>query len=232
MDLNAFAQSVAAIDLSAFSEPVRLSPLFFEGEPPVLFPRLRRWAWRSLTAALESAGASACTGMLPLLWQTEPLAFAACRAARVPFFALDEGNAAVAARAVDTAGLDTILIREASAVAVANDFAEHNDRFPTNWILVREFGAAAVSEMGSIETSQRLFREIHLFPGVPLLVQCEARAAAHDASRFHLAPGLSIRHANGATLVSSDGDLPFTDLTIDELAPAGTCECGESLLSL
>lgn len=209
-----------------------LIPLSCEdGEDMHLLPR-GAWHWQSLTAALVETKTRALMSMLPPLWQAEPATFDAARAARVPLFVLDENNFAVAARAIDTAGIDALLARPSTVAAFLHDLAEHGDRAPSTLVVACSPDENAQSL--SCPASTRVFLELHIFPGMPLFVQCQNLSDGVDR-RFHLADDFTIAQSGADFLVSVKD---HTLLPVYRFAPGfsvertGSCACGKDVFAL
>lgn len=208
--------------------PVRLTPSSFDPDDVVLavLSRPIDWRWGSLEEALAAFPGAAASYMLPLFWQMEPPVFAACRSAMMPLFATQPDNEAVAAASLRYAAVDTLVIEAGAAERLQAHFEMYKDPSPKLWFVLHDARAERWRDAPP-KLSNTVWQEVHLMPGVPVLVQCVHLARA-GAQRFHRAKTLSWDASGRVSsldgIAMRDASLPFS------LETAGTCPCGEETM--
>lgn len=172
--------------------------------------------------------------MLPFFWQIEPLLFAAARGAGAPLFMTQPDNFAVAARAIDTAETNTVITTASTAQAFAQDLTQHGDTHPDTWLLVGLFGETA-HDLPIVASSARVTSEIHIVPGVPILVQCEHLLMRKSYKQFHVSEEFELSFEGGRVLatVRAPEVMPLFRLELPfSLKEVGSCQCGKSTMTL
>jgi hypothetical protein len=224
--------SQAAIREQAHLYP-RLIPSSFDPNDDSLqalaIPRGR--TWNSLALALKHCGAKIVLVRLPLFWQMLSPIHDACTEARCTLFVNEQDNMPLADAAMRTAEANMVVTDSKDAFALSLFLAEKNRHMP-NWFIIHEADKEwAVPVM--IDLDAKVVQEVHVFPGVPLLVQCES-LSAERSPHFHAAPDMSFEMTAAGTLVSSSSALlvPLNNYQLNVLlALQGTCACGEEILA-
>lgn len=235
VSVSALEQFLTSIETSLEKSNHRLLP-FVSGNGSTLraFPCAPTRRWNSCEQTLIASDTKAAMCMLPFFWQIEPLLFAAARGAGAPLFMTQPDNFAVAARAIDTAGTNTIITTPSTAQAFAQDLTGHDDTHPRTWLLIRLLGET-VHDMSTFASAARVTSEIHLVPGVPLLVQCEHLLMAKMDKRFHVSEEFELSLEDGRLLATvRDTELmPLFRLELPfPLKEVSTCQCGKSTMTL
>ncbi|MSU74148.1 hypothetical protein EXS56_03335 [Candidatus Kaiserbacteria bacterium] len=214
----------------------RLSPETFEGNgfDTLTLPRSPGWKWRTLENTLREISAARVMSMLPSFWQTEPPAFYASRAAEVPFFTVEADNLAVAARAIDLAGVDTVIATPEVARSFNDYLLENGDQPPRNWILIHSTSTTPLTH-DDLPPSATVASEVHLFPGVPLLFQCLSHIQTRSGL-FHLSDDFALSEVRGGlrVTVKDPESMPVFALELPfELQEKGICtECGRTIYTV
>lgn len=209
--------------------PCRLFPAAFDPADANLgaFPCALDWQWRSCEMALKHFNARGIVMRLPLFWQLETPLHAAGQAAGAPLFINDQGNMPVGAEAV-RAGLDTVVTDALDAKAFALYLAERAVRV-SSWILIHPLPAAAWVLPEELASDAHVAQEVHLFPGVPLLVQCPY-LVEKKVQQFHLVHPFTLE--DGKRLINPGDELlpPWRYALSLTLKAAEPCACGEETL--
>ncbi len=166
---------------------------------------------------------------LPLFWQVLSLVHEACGRAGCTLFANERDNMPLANAAVRSAEANIVLTDAKDAYALSLFLAEKNTRMP-NWFIVHETKGDWTTPV-MLDSDAKIVQEVHLFPGVPLLVQCEDLSKQRSAS-FHAASGIAIECLDETTLVTSAEAMfvPLEQYWLDvRLATKGTCSCGKEI---
>lgn len=170
---------------------------------------------------------------VPSFWQVEPFAHAASRAAGAPTCIIEPQNYPLDKAAIRLASADAILAEGRDAAAIAEYLHKEHVALPPYWLLVFAGDAPDWSVSPLLRSRHtRVATEVHLAPGVPLLVQCEHIGAAqsdyyHQSDLFAWNLDISaptISTTNSLVFELKDFPLPFA------LADKGSCACGKRLL--
>lgn len=215
MTLADFYKILADIEPKIPDMACRVVPSSFNPDDPQLraVPRPLEASWPSAEAILKAFGVRAVMMRLPLFWQTEPLLHAACRAAGAPIFTNDPENMPLGAAALSN-GVDTVVTTAADAAAFAGYLAEKHTPLPPFWIIVHQADAPRW-EVPTMLRGVKVAQEVHLFPGVPVLVQCPALVGKN---RYHFSD------------IHSQEPLPLSELELPfVLKDCGTCVCGKAI---
>jgi len=165
--------------------------------------------WHSLARLIASAKVRGVMTRLPPFWQAMSPLHAACRERGVPLFLNDIANMPVGGLALKLGVVDAVVAEASDAMRFAEHCADAGVPAPVLWLIVHPASAPEWQPLRSREKKEGLVaHEVHLFPGVPVLEQCEHLAAA-DEPRFHRVEP------------QEDEALPF------RLAQDGTCPCGK-----
>ncbi len=172
--------------------------------------------WESCKALLARSGAQTLLLRLPLFWQVLSPLYAICKETGTAIYPNEVENLNVGAAALSTAANVAVVTGAADAARFALYLQEKSIPLPKAWLLIHHPQTKAwhMPEVftGMIDVQQ----EIHLFPGVPVLVQCEALARAKTYA-FHASEGL--------LALQEKYTLPFGIRTIDD-----PCSCGKEIL--
>lgn len=216
--------------------PRQLVPTSFDPADPELraFPRPLGWHWTSAERMLRAFGSHGIMMRLPLFWQLEPALFAAGQAAGAPIFVNDQDNMPVGAAAIKTASMDTVITDTQDAFRFSSYLSETGAQFPTAWIIVHP----ALLDVWEVpaplrEAGARVAQEVHLFPGVPFLEQCEFLAANKDPA-FHTSEVYTVETEGDGTYLTSAGDDPLPLFRYElrrTLTESGECACGKRVFN-
>ncbi|OGG56912.1 hypothetical protein A3D71_00295 [Candidatus Kaiserbacteria bacterium RIFCSPHIGHO2_02_FULL_55_20] len=209
-------------------------PTSFNPDDPKLraFPRPLNWRWTSCELALRAFKSSGIMMRLPLFWQVEPALFAAGQAAGAPIFVNDQGNMPVGAAAIRTASMDTVVTDTEDAQRFSSYLLKRGAQFPAAWIIVHPILQKAWTIPAPLRSgTAHVAQEVHLFPGVPVLEQCE-KLAARKEPVFHLSESYLFEVEGGATYLTSIGDDPlplFRYALPVTIAQGERCSCGKKV---
>lgn len=227
------SEALERIEAQIPNIPCRLFPTSFDADDAALraLPVRPDWKWESCEAALRSLAASGVMMRLPLFWQLEAPLHGACRSAHVPIFVNDPENMPLGSAALKDGGVDAVVTTERDAFAFSLHLDEKNVPYPS-WLIIHE-PRTEWRIPASLEASDaKVAREVHLFPGVPALTQCEALHAAKEA-RFHACEEF-IWEFEDAPLLTSARESPFPLVRYAfpvSLRESGTCGCGKATYS-
>ena len=211
-----------------------VAPTSFDPDDPELraFPRPLNWRWTSCELALRAFKSSGIMMRLPLFWQVEPALFAAGQAAGAPIFVNDQGNMPVGAAAIRTASMDTVVTDTEDAQRFSSYLLKRGAQFPAAWIVVHPISQTAWAIPAPLRRgAAHVAQEVHLFPGVPVLEQCE-KLAARKEPVFHLSESYLFEVEGGATYLTSIGDDPlplFRYALPVTIAQGERCSCGKKV---
>lgn len=156
----------------------RVIPTSFEpGDLTVTaFPLPRDWVWTSLERALRAAQPTVVMPCIPAFWQLEPLLHGACRKAGAPIFMNQLSNIPLGIAAIRDMGADVIIAEAAYAATFAEQIIKKNLSLPKTWVLLYRAESGSW-DIPAVLTGHDIVvsREVHLFPGLPILTGCPAR---------------------------------------------------------
>ena len=186
---DAFLEMLQSITPRAADIEARILPASFDASPTMpAFLRHFSWRWDTLAEHLKHVGTVGLLVRIPLLWQCEPLIHHACRESGSFFFLNDEANMPVGRIALRDGGMDTVLTTAADAVRFAEHLRAAQAALPTRWIVIHPITHPLGIPDGL--DAAWIAHEVHIFPGIPLFVQCSLQRGKTPAS-FHLAEGFS-----------------------------------------
>jgi len=213
--------------------PTSFSPEGYEGGG---FFRAGDWRWDTLEEHLKSSGALGVLVRLPLFWQVEPLIYYACKNAGSFLFLNDASNMPVGRVAIKNASFNTIVTTSDDALEFSKHIQEHNCNDFLNWIVVHPINDIDINRMKiSYANTSYIAHEVHLFPGIPLFVQCShlARGKSHH---FHVASEFSLDTLEGSiSLTGNESDaVPLYKVSINVSATREKkkCPCGREVFIL
>lgn len=192
------------------------------------FPRKLLWTWDSAEYALSIIHPAVVMMRAPLFWQLEAPLWRAAQQNGAAIFVNDAGNMPLGRSAMHHASADTIVTDAHDGMVFSRYLKDAQTPFPRGWILVHDINNLVdISDVHAGE-STLVFQEIHLFPGVPMFVQCE-RLARMRARTFHVAPhGSTTSKPHPMFSGPKDDPMPLTDIEIPiRITDTGTCACGE-----
>lgn len=196
------------------------------------FPRSLAWHWRSAADAIRRMSAKGVMMRLPLFLQLEaPLANAAHEAGAF-IFVNDADNMPLGAAAIMQAEIGCIVTTGHDGDAFAAYLIKKDIPAP-GWHLVRHFEEDNWNVPQSVaETGSRVTQEVHLFPGLPIFVQCED-LAAERRPRFHVADDLSFEGVGDGISINSSETEPFSfsGLVVPHARNDGMCPCGKQVFT-
>ncbi len=230
-----FAQKLQEIESDLPHMACRIFPSSFEPNDPSMraFPYTLEAGWGSCEKALRHFGSRGVMARLPFFWQFESPLSTACRAAGAFLFLNDRGNIPLGIAAVKMAEVDTVITDAEDAHLFSRQMSETGIQ-AQNWVVIHPAGAAHFSIAQALKAEGvRLFQEVHLFPCVPLLEQCE-HLSAEKKPLFHTVAEFCITKTERGLAVSSAAPHPFPlekyELP-ETLALQGTCVCGKEVIS-
>ena len=212
--------------------PCQVVPTSFNPDDPQLraFPRPLKWRWDSCERMFRAFKTSGVLMRLPLFWQVEPALFAAGQAAGAPIFVNDQENMPVGAEAIRIANMDTVVTDSQDAVRFSSYLSGAKTQFPASWIIVHPVSLDVWDiPAPAREEGTHVAQEVHLFPGVTLLEQCESLAEKKEPV-FHASDAFQIETENSRTYVTSVTDEPFPLLRYElalSIVAKETCSCGK-----
>ncbi len=203
VSLAQFNRLLTLIEPHTATDRHRISPTEFLGAglDTHALPRSFDWRWGSLERVLQEFLPTGVMTMLPQFWQTEPAIFFACKSAQTPLFTIQPDNLAVAARAIDLGGVDTIIAPYEVAKNFISYLTQYGDTLPRHWILIRST-PTQVNDTAMFPTSCAVVNEYHLFPGIPAMVQCAGQARARS-NFFHLSDDFILSNEDDSSLLTS-----------------------------
>ena len=228
------AELIAEIDKFSHenkSPANRMVPTSFDPNDPTLrgFPISLDWKWTSCEQALRSQNSVGVMMRLPLFWQLEVPLYKACKSSGAFIFVSDRGNMTLAAEAIRIAHIDCVVTDIEDAVMFSNFLSKKSLMQPRSWIIVhpRTMPRTLPSHLSEAVGAQ----EVHLFPSVPILEQCEILRSLrqplfHIHSDFQWDAELHAITSRAKIPVTLDRyPLPFT------ITEVGPCECGRAIVA-
>jgi hypothetical protein len=169
---------------------------------------------------------------VPIFWQFGLSIHAACRSLGLPIFVNEPENIPVGAMSLKRGGIDTVVCENKDAPSLSSYIAEKSLPLPKLWILIHRIGKQGWDVAGSILSSPSgVGQEVHLFPGVVVLEQCETLSGG-KSSHFHFSDSFSYE-IDEHTFVTSVGDdpLPLYRYTLPcHVRATGMCTCGKEII--
>lgn len=218
------------------SNPWRVVPSSFISTDPNLraLPLPMEWRWPSLATVLAALEVRTLILQQPGFWQIEPFAFYAARESSIPVCNIEPQNYPLDRAAIRFAETDGIVAEAAEAAAVA-EYLQSNNVTPLRaWVLIHTGDAAQWETPPTLVRAHvQVAHEVHMTPGVPLLVQCKYLAKG-NAPRFHRSSVFTWSDTIAAPTITANASLPFTltEFALPfSLADEGTCACGEQIVS-
>lgn len=169
------------------------------------------WRWSSLEAALLRAKPTVAMMRLPLFWQMLSPAHAACASTPCGFFVNDKDNMPLGEAATRVGAVDFVITCASDAAAFSLYLAEKNATLK-HWFVVYEPAESWDVAIGMSDAD--VTQEVHLTPGVPLLIQCDVLSAKKNGM-FHWAEGVSTDRMNALRI---------------ELEEQASCACGKQIV--
>jgi hypothetical protein len=216
--------------------PWRVVPSSFISTDPNLraLPLPMEWRWPSLAGALAALEVHTLILQQPGFWQVEPFAFDAARTSSIPVCNIEPQNYPLDRAAIRFAEADGILAEASEGAAIA-EYLQANNVTPLRaWVLIHPADSAQWETPPTlVRVNAAVAHEVHLAPGVPLLVQC-TNLAKGNTPRFHRSSIFTWSDDFAAPTITTDVSLPFalTDFALPfSLADEGTCACGEQIVS-
>lgn len=209
----------------------KIVPTSFNANDAALrgFPIPLDWKWTSCAEALGSFHAVGVMMRLPLFWQLEVPLFHACKEAGAFIFISDRGNMPLAAEAIRTARIDCVVTDAEDAKTFSNFLIEKSLSKPRSWIIVHRatLPSAPVTNIAGAVGAQ----EVHLFPGVPVLVQCETLRSL-DKALFHVHSDLEWNAESNTVTSCVDIPVPLQNYPLPfTIQKIHTCECGQAVVT-
>lgn len=225
----AFMRDLKRIQSKIPEMTCRIVPSSFDPLDPDLcaIPQKEDGAWRSCTRLFASVKARGVLSRLPPYWQAMSPLHAACREAHVSLFWNDIANMPLGALALAQGIAEVVFAESADASRFDLHCKEAGAPAPAAWVVIHRADAETWEPLRAQRIGCLVVHEAHLFPGVPILEQCETLAAA-NALRFHLSASYRWDLENGTRITNVEEEpfslqgfaLPFG------LEKAGECRCG------
>jgi hypothetical protein len=231
-----FAETLAEIAPQIPHIPCSFAPSSFDpsNEAMRIYPQPLESVWESCVPLLSAFD---CTGVMlnaPIFWQVEQTLFRACKKAGAFIFANDALNMPLGAYALEAANIDAIVASADDAHEFAALLAERGKK-PKLWIIAHDASKALPDTSKDFtHGGAAVAREMHVFPGVPVLVQCPALAKSR-INLFHVHDAYLLESSKNGTLATSlsDEPLPLWRYALPfSIAEKGACECGKTLLEI
>lgn len=205
----------------------RVLPTAFELDDVSLsvFPAPMDWTWASLLDLLRETASRGVLSRIPLFWQLESALHAVCAQQEAILYLNDAANMPLGAAALRGMHIDTVLT-DAKDARTFSDFLSTSGVSVRTWVVIHPLTNLNDAVPTPVEITAH---EYHLFPGVPVLVQC-ARIAADKARRYHVAEGFVVERDGEASVISSLRAMP---IPIEKyrlpalLRSVGACSCGK-----
>ncbi len=214
---------------------VRLFPTSFNAGPSLRgFPLPLTHRWLSCERSFSEMRPTAVMAHLPHFWQLEIPLHAACRRESAPIFFGEPENIPVAAAAIASASIDTVIAGAPASFALSSYVLQKRLPLPPHWILIHDAFAASWEIPAPLRTADGMvFQEVHAFPGLPILEQCATLTQARSA-HFHRSNSFVWDATEKTAYITSTGDDPFplyryvVPFTIE---PLHTCDCGQEVVT-
>lgn len=238
--LGSLAQQLAPV-LDPIQEGIknmhcRVVPSTSNSGDPYLraLPLAREWRWPSLESHLTRFRPETLIVQLPSFWQVEPLVHAASRAAGAPVCIVEPQNYPLDKAAIRLASANAILAEAGEAGAIADYLHAGQVALPPFWILIHAGDAPSWSTPHLLKSpGLQVAQEVHMAPGVPLLVQCADIVGAQSGT-YHRSDLFAWSDDLAHPSVSTHGSLLFElkDFALPfALKDVGACACGKQLLA-
>lgn len=226
-----FAALLAHIAERIPAFPCRVMPSSFDPADPDLrgIPWTLEPKWPSLEGAIRDFRCEGLVVRLPLFWQIEAPLHAACRGAGAYLFINEPENMPLGAAAAKLAETDLIVTTPADAAAFAAHLAERAVPVPRAWFLVHPIHDLQNLPAALLTSAIVVAQEVHLFPGIPLLIQCEAQRRGKELA-FHGSEEFALACEDGrlfASSVSPEHPLPFERHPVPGEFEERACACGQ-----
>lgn len=224
---QALRDILAPLEEQVRERECRVFPSLFDADADdvTAFPRPLSWRWSSCETALKYFGAQTALLRLPLFWQVEAPFVEACRNVGATAFCNERDNMPVGGVAITNADANVIVTDAADAAAFRAYLDLRKILTPVSWILVHRDTPEPASRF-----PDNAAHEVHIAPGVPILVQCPELFNSTDA--FHEADDARIAlDERKAVLEATDEMVPALQLPVaSRLRERGECACGKRIL--
>ncbi len=211
--------------------PCRIIPTSFDPDDETLtaYPHPLDWRWLSCERALTLFKPTGVMMRLPLFWQAESPLHDACEKSGTSIFVNEPENMPIGGAAIQREAVDTVVTTAEDAFAFSTYLLEKNIPLAKNWLIINRVNAPEWRVPESLTQKEiTLAQEVHLFPTMPLLVQCEECIAQKKG--FHISDEYIWEEIeSGVTITSKENTLtPLTKLQLPSpIKSAGTCACGK-----
>lgn len=211
----------------------RVVPSSFDPDDPEMraVPLPLKWRWVSCEALFAAWQPRIVMSRLPIFLQVEPLLYAACQTVGAPIALNEPQNMPVGRSIIEQADVDTLVTTVEDASVFSAHLAGAGAQLPRRWLLIES--VRKPKELPAVLKRRQIAvaREMHLFPGVPVLAQCLA-LSAQKKSLYHAPAGCDVRPGAPA-LVSVEG-LPFEVRELElpiSLHHEAPCACGREMFA-
>ncbi len=213
----------------------RIVPSSFSGTDAYLLavPLKGEWQWPTLEEHLKRFKPETVILQLPTFWQLEPFVQTSARNAGAPLSVIEPQNFPLDKAAIRLASANTIIAEASEAAAIAEYLHAGQVALPPYWVLIHAADAVHWKVPHLLQShGQEVAEEVHLVPGVPLLVQCAEMVRTHS-SQYHQSDMFVWNNTLTAPMISVTKTLPFTlkDFALPfALKDKGVCVCGKRLV--
>lgn len=232
MKSTSFTQFIKKLGLEGrmAAMPCRLFPSSFDPTDPEMtaIPRPLDWRWSSCERMLRYFGAKTVMLQLPNFWQVESYVHAACKNVGASLFPNEPENMPVGAAAIRSGEANVVIAEADHAATFASFLSDRGALFPEAWITIHQPDAASWVRPARIQ--DKVAHEIHLFPGMPILEQCE-QLANNGRMHFHLSDDFIWEiFDDRAQIANKDEEFPFTQLELPFLLrEIEVCTCDKKI---
>ncbi len=197
-------------------------------------PLASEWRWVSAQEHIKRFAPETVILQMPVFWQLEPFIYFAVRGAEAPICIIEPQNYPLDKAAVRFASANAIVAEAAEAAAITEYLHAGQIELPPYWIVVHAGDAVRWDTPPLLKNKKlEIAEEVHLAPGVPLLVQCDTIVAA-QSGQYHHSDLFIWNDDHSAPAISTTGSLLFTlkDFALPfALEGKGACACGKTLLA-
>ncbi len=209
--------------------PCRIVPTSFDDSDAQLtaLPRPLDWKWSSLHEALKLVEPKVAMTRLPLFWQMTSAIRGACKEAGSTLLPNEQENMHGGAAALLVANVNVVVTSSEDAGIFTSYLLEGASTLPEMWLIVHDASAPVWEIPASMQNLRApIAQDVHLFPGLPLFVQCRHLMRAKKP-HYHLAEGCSLDNLSPCIVSIQDSAVTLPALETEfSVQQTGSCECG------
>jgi len=137
----------------------------------------------------------------------------------------------VGAAAIRFADVNTVILEADDSFAFSAHLVEKGVSIPPYWVVIHRADGAWETPR-TLQSASSVAQEVHLFPGVPILWQCEELMRVM-LPQFHLSDEYNWKVESETYITSAREDpLPFTLLRMPfSLRKEKICSCGKDIFA-